>query len=534
LKLQTVGCDSVYNLEVHSSADSQVLTCNKNARLIDLLRENNINIRKGCSGNGACGLCKIKVIKGSTNELTESEKLHLSQKEINTGIRLACQVTLNGNLEIRLIDSLSFKNWKFKPTRTQKSKQWQTFPIGIAVDLGTTHIRLSTVSLKTGERFSMGYCLNPQLIYGSDIMTRLQSAAQSENIGEIMSQALLETIGEGLWRSCLEIGIGLDVIKKIFLVGNTAMITLLVGKGHGDLLQPENWHRYVDTPISDADHWKMLWGLSENVELQIIPSLSGFVGSDLLAGIISTNLMAEKQKKLLVDFGTNSEIALWDASNLWITSAAGGPAFEGSGMSCGMPAENGAIYQTVITEKKLDYKVIGHVPAKGFCGSGTVALIADLLKLGIVLPTGGFSKKNSSYYKLFDDKDDTIKLTKRDIDLFQRAKSAVATGIMVLLKEAGINFNDLDTVYLGGAFGGVLDIEKAAAVGLIPPVNPRKVFIVEDMALKGCEQLLLELKWTQPIDDIKEKGRALNLSKREDFYELFLQNLFLTVFEGEV
>lgn len=122
-------------------------------------------------------------------------------------------------------------------------------------------------------------------------------------------------------------------------------------------------------------------------------------------------------------------------------------------------------------------------------------------------------------------------MTKADIDLFQRAKSAVATGISVLIKQAGMTFSDLDSLYLGGAFGRFLNIQNAIAVGLIPPVATDKVLVVEDMAMKGCEKMLMNSKWKEQISVIKEQAIPLNLSRRDDFYDLFLQNLFLSVLE---
>ena len=196
-----------------------------------------------------------------------------------------------------------------------------------------------------------------------------------------------------------------------------------------------------------------------------------------------------------------------------------------------MPAEKGAVYQTSIANQSITYKVIGQQPPRGICGSGTVDLIADLLTLNIVLPTGRFNQQHPPYFEINDDQNDPIKLTKGDIDLFQRAKSAVATGISVLIKQAGMTFSDLDSLYLGGAFGRFLNIQNAIAVGLIPPVHPDKVLVVEDMAMKGCEKMLMNSKWKGQISEIKEKAIPLNLSRRDDFYDLFLQNLFLSVLE---
>src|SRR6056297_946492 len=203
-KQPVVGSVRMGLLKVYSNGDCQVLTCHNRVVLMDLLRQNDMIIRKGCSGNGACGLCKVKIIGGETNPLTQSEQLHLTHTEISHGIRLACQVTLLGDLEIELMDSQSTCQWKFKSVEQKNFTQEVSHPIGIAVDLGTTHIRLSSISLKSGKRLSNGYCLNPQIMHGSDIMTRLQSAAQSGKLAQTMSQALIDAIGEGLWRSCLE------------------------------------------------------------------------------------------------------------------------------------------------------------------------------------------------------------------------------------------------------------------------------------------------------------------------------------------
>ncbi len=154
------------------------------------------------------------------------------------------------------------------------------------------------------------------------------------------------------------------------------MLALLSGRNAGLLLQPSHWMSAIDGLPDDTGAWAVAWGIHPQARIEVMPPLAGFVGSDLLAGVMTTHLTENGAGNLLIDFGINSEIALWDGQTLWVTSAAGGPAFEGSGIRCGLPAEPGAIHRVRLRNGALDFAVIAGGEPRGICGSGLVDLIA--------------------------------------------------------------------------------------------------------------------------------------------------------------
>ena len=187
---------------------------------------------------------------------------------------------------------------------------------------------------------------------------------------------------EGLLDMCSREGFGLRDVVRAVIVGNTAMLALLTGSDPRILLLPDSWTLPVELNAGLRQSLAEAIGLSPKASVDVVSPLAGFVGSDLLAGVVATRL-TERPGSLLIDFGTNSEMALWDGETLWVTSAAGGPAFESSGMQCGMPAEPGAIYRVLRQQEgEMDFQVIGGSEAKGLCGSGLVDLIALLCRLG--------------------------------------------------------------------------------------------------------------------------------------------------------
>ena len=261
----------------------------------------------------------------------------------------------------------------------------------------------------------------------------------------------------------------------------------------------------------------------------IAAPLAGFVGSDLLAGVLATEMTRQSEVSLLIDFGTNTEIALWDGALLWVTSAAGGPAFEGSGLGCGVPAGPGAIYQ-VESGDAPESLTFTHVPGaapQGLCGSGLVDLMACLLRTEKLSPRGKFAGGMPGEAYVFRAGSGDLALTLGDVDLFQRAKAAIGTGIRCTLSSAGLAVRDLAHVYVAGAFGRFLNVRNAIAIGLLPDLDAESIAVCGNTALAGCEMLLacperqFELEW------IRKHARLFDLSNAPQFDELYLHNLFL-------
>ena len=219
--------------------------------------------------------------------------------------------------------------------------------------------------------------------------------------------------------------------------------------------------------------WASVLGIHPEATVEVISPLAGFVGSDLLAGVLATRL-TEQPGSLLIDFGTNSEMALWDGQTLWVTSAAGGPAFESCGMQCGMPAEPGAIYRFGGSQDsgELHFQVLGGCEAKGFCGSGLVDLIGCLRDSGELTSTGGFGSHRHKTGYAIPRTNPVIRLTKKDVDTFQRAKGAIGAGISAMLARAQISTTELSRICVCGVFGQNLNVRNAQRIGLLRTLRP--------------------------------------------------------------
>ncbi len=208
------------------------------------------------------------------------------------------------------------------------------------------------------------------------------------------------------------------------------MLSLLSGQNRHLLLQPRYWSESIECLPLETASWGASWGISPGAAIDVIPPLAGFVGSDLLSGVLATGLMEHGGGALLIDFGTNSEVALWDGNKIWVTSAAGGPAFEGCGISCGMPAEPGAIYRVYASDEtgELAFEIVADAEPRGLCGSGMVDLLACLVRNRTLNKKGQFASSVQQYGFPLRRGDLDIVLTKRDIRHFPACKGRYRSG----------------------------------------------------------------------------------------------------------
>ncbi len=533
-------------LSIESGTHKEIVSFTEGQSLRDVLDATGLRVRTGCRGSGACGLCRVQIESGSVDEPTKNELLFLGEAEILEGIRLACQVMPRDDMRIRIKNPAPRSHWrKLVVDENPGGMELPPLPeeanyagepcFGVAIDLGTTNISLSLWDLGRGRRLSALFGLNPQVRYGSDVMTRLVSAESSKACAEEISRLAWDSIGDALLDMCGRDGYDLRRIKHVAVVGNTAMLALLTGKGGSLLLRPEYWSREIACEPPDAMGWFEEGNLSADTCVTVHQPLAGFVGSDLLSAVLSVRLTEAAAPSLLIDFGTNSEIALWDGSTLWVTSAAGGPAFEASGMRCGMPAESGAIYK--IDGQNNGFEPTIHVIAgaepKGLCGSGIVDLVAHLVRTGAIDHKGRFSAGQAEKSIAVTKGTPGLFLDLKDIDVFQRAKAAVGAGIRVLLRAAGMKGDALRRLCICGTFGKFLDVRNAQDIGLLPITSPRRVELWGNAALTGCELLLLSPGKSAYLASLRKKTRLLNLSLVSEFEDLFLESLYLQPMRGD-
>ncbi|WNV04556.1 ASKHA domain-containing protein [Candidatus Methylospira mobilis] len=503
--------------------------------LRDILISAGIPLPSACDGKALCGLCRVILTESAAIPFTTGELLCLSYPHRGEGLRLACQIRPDAGLHVILAPPVAQTQWRalredeYTPTAyppVQQSSDSDA-PYGVAIDLGTTHIRLSLWSLAEGKRIAGRVGLNPQIGYGTDVLARLTAASHSLSQAQAIGALAQQAIGAALAEMASVAAIRLNAIGKLAIVGNTAMLSLLAGKNYDLLLQTEYWTRRIDCQPDDVDFLRAVWQVSGPAVIRFVPPLGGFIGSDLLAGVIATHLIAQPAYSLLIDFGTNSEIALWDGRLLHVTSTAGGPAFEGCGISCGMPGETGAIYRVWQDDNgTLAMSVLGDVQPAGVCGSGLVDIIAWLRRTGKLDKVGRFRDGIDEGYVL-SDIDEPIMLRKRDIDAFQRAKAAIAAGIRWLCDLSGIRPSELERVTVCGAFGRLLDVGNAREIGLIPGIAADKVMLEGNVVLAGCEALLVSDAAEELLQTVQSLARIHNLAEDAAFEHLFVENLYL-------
>jgi uncharacterized 2Fe-2S/4Fe-4S cluster protein (DUF4445 family) len=399
-------------------------------------------------------------------------------------------------------------------------------PLAVAVDIGTSNIRVALIDLRRGRWLTQCRGTNPQGQSGADVLSRLSVAVESQALAERLSRQLVEAIGEALAEAAGRQGIDLQRVVYLALVANTSMLALLTGDRIGRLLDPRNWTRTLECRQPDREEWIDAWRIHPQAQVEVIQPLAGFVGSDLLAGLLATCFTQGPSPALFIDLGTNSEVALWDGRQLLVTSAAGGPAFEVSGYSCGLPAEAGAIYRVHQgADGELTYLVIGDREPKGVCGSGLLDLMVRLREQGLLNPIGRFTQGTT--YQLPGTGARSINLSLKDVDSLQQAKAGIAAAIQVLCHQGRVPLSGLARICVAGEFGRRLNVESAVAIGLLPPVATDRVELLADAALLGCSAFILDDDAVAQLDQTRQEASLINLALVPEFESLFVESLYL-------
>lgn len=501
--------------------------------LRDFLDATDYRVRSACLGLGACGLCRVRLLAGDGGGITAAERLQLGDG-IAAGLRLACQCRPAGDATVELLDPAAPSAWRSPPPgllpagappADRPLPAGIAHPLGVAVDLGTSHLTLAVCDLVAGRPLALRFGRNPQGRHGADVMTRLVAAEDPALARQLAAEARA-AIGAALADAAQREGLDTGRVGRVVVVGNTAMLALLADRNHGLLLQPAHWSGPVDCAPADSGTWARDWGIAAAAEIEVVAPLAGFVGSDLLAGLAASGLTTGVAPALLVDFGTNSEIALWTGASLWVTAAAGGPAFEAGAGRCGMPAEAGAVHRVVFDAAgRPSSAILGGDRAQGICGSGLVDLVAGLRRGGILTASGRFADGRASYALPVDGQ--TLELGWRDVDALQRAKGAIGAGIAVLCAQAGIPVGDLRRVVAAGLFGRYLDVANARGIGLLPDLPDARIELAGNTALAGAMALLSSGAARSAVSRARAGARFINLARLPDFDAAFLEHLYL-------
>jgi uncharacterized 2Fe-2S/4Fe-4S cluster protein (DUF4445 family) len=410
---------------------------------------------------------------------------------------------------------------------------------GAAVDIGSTTVALYLCNLRTGEILAAESEMNPQIVYGEDVMSRIQYTIEHKDGLEKLHKAVIATLNKLLKQAAKTAQIKTEEILEMVLVGNSTMHHMLLNLPPKDLgLAP-----FVPAIHSSVDVKARELGLQINSSgnIHVLPTIASFVGADTSAMILAEEPHKQDENWLLIDVGTNAELVLGNRKRLVCTSTPTGPALEGAHVEYGMRAAPGAIERVRIDEKTLEpsYKIIGEDnwntgKAKGICGSAIIDAVAELFRSGIVDSRGKFKKSLSSnrireaesgweYVIAWAEETSIgrdIPMTQQDVRQIQLAKAALFVAARTLLKRSGLQTPD--KIILAGGFGSYIDKEKAMLIGLIPDCELDRVYAVGNAAGDGARIALLNVEKRNEIDSVTRRVERFELPTDPEFQNQFM------------
>ncbi len=411
----------------------------------------------------------------------------------------------------------------------------------MAFDIGSTKIAGFLMDLETGESVETVSAPNPQMVHGEDIMSRLAFARGAPAQEALLHDEVLETLNDLIRRACALAHQPVDHVFEVVAVGNTAMHHLFLA------VPTESLSRAPYTPATRQEETRRAaaFGLRVAPAASVVapPVVAAFVGSDLVAGVLSTRLHRSASLRVFIDVGTNTEICAGDRHRLVACSTPSGPAFEGAHIRFGMRAADGAVERVAIEPDTfhVDYRVIGRMKPRGLCGSALLDLLADLFRTGAIDTAGRLQRRAAprrirrvghQLAFVVVPADETsigqdIVFTQDDIGQLQLAKAAIHAGIDILLDTLGRSTGEIGALYLAGAFGSYLAPESARAVGMLPDLPLERVQFVGNTAGSGARLALLSVHERERMRSIAKRIRHMPLAGDPRFPREFASSLFL-------
>ncbi len=449
-----------------------LINISPNQTILEYLRERKIFVDAPCNGRGTCGKC------------------HVLNVETNETI-LACQTLCTSQMQIE-IPAAKMKVVNYLLT-DEISTNFEGY--GVAIDIGTTTIAM--VLVKDGNVVQKYTAMNSGRMYGADVISRIDFA--TKNGTTVLHECLIDDLIKGL--SYFNIA----DIKHIVVTGNTTMLHILENESCASLGVLPFTPKFLDK--------KTYFHKIFNAHITLLPGLSTYVGADIMGGVMALEMGNSSKTNLLIDIGTNGEMVIGNKDGFIGLATAAGPAFEGSCISCGTGSVDGAIFKFSLENNQLVYQTIGDAPAIGCCGSALVDLVAIALQLELIDETGALESTDIVIT-------DNLRLTQADIRQIQLAKSAIRSGIELIIESFNITPAEIDTVFIAGGFGTYINVEHACQIGLFPQSFMNKIQLVGNTALAGAFKFLCtQIDATADI----AKSQELNLGSMKKFNDYFVE-----------
>jgi len=526
----------------------------RDCSLADFLARRGHALNTRCNQRGLCRGCTVNLIEGEVRTRTGDEAIVAD----GSGLEVkSCEIRLADVERIRLEI----------PTRSLLAHLPQVVDdyvirvpvgqrplveprgdrnLGIAIDIGTTTVVALLADLRSGEVLARASGYNRQMKHGDNVLTRIQYCFQNPDHLRQMKEAVsVETIQPLIRRAIDRAGVEPERVTCLTVAGNTTMLHLLAG------IDPTSMGVAPFTPtfieerrMTSAELGWAVDGVSD-IPVHLLPGYSAYVGADLAAGVFATGMAYDEKVVLLVDVGTNGEIVLRREDRLLACATAAGPAFEGSGLSSGVRASQGAISGIRFGEStpSIELDRIGDDTAKppiGICGTGYIDFLAEGRRAGILAESGRFDGDMVARYPELFGNDEfgrkmiidrrgklEVTVTEADIASLLQAKAAIAAGILSLLAREGITPDQVDRVDLAGGFGRHLSAANAVACGLLPGFDPGRIEAVGNTSLAGAYLAFIDRTSLKEMDRNRQTVEVVELNLEPDFEDTYVDCLSL-------
>jgi uncharacterized 2Fe-2S/4Fe-4S cluster protein (DUF4445 family) len=530
------------------------------ATILEAARRIGVLIEAPCNGAGHCGKCAVLV---PVHELGKLET-HVAPETVDaeTSSVLACHAGLLGDITVtvpnneeqglvvmnrgvsRSVVSAPYIDKRFDQA-TGETGVWgggrllavesgnrSAENYGIVFDIGTTTLVAALVELTTGRELAASSALNPQSLHAQDVLSRIRFASTPEGLKQLQGD-VISALNILVANVTSAAGIVSEQIYEVVFSGNSCMLHLAAG------VDPSSLGRLPFTSsISGGNHLSAAeigLNISPHGQVYLPKIISAYVGADISAGILAADLAGLPGVTLFIDIGTNGELALAVDGKLTASATAAGPAFEGMNITFGMRASDGAIERVAIAPHgELTIATIGDAKPVGICGSGLMDLVAELLKRGVIGPSGRFSQSAGLAPALAQRLEgegagrvfrvsESVTFSQKDVRQVQLAKGAIRAGIELLLKGAGVTPDQLDRVLIAGSFGYHLSEESLLILGLLPPETAGKISFLGNTARSGGEMLLLNRHLREELNGVVEEVATVELAADPLFERVFVE-----------
>ena len=610
---------------------------NAGDNLLEVARSANVAIDAPCSGNGACGKCRVQLKSG---ELESKKTLHISDEEYQAGWRLSCcskisadvnvlvpdiasayksrmkvadlsskeeiaifenaksdiqlaGIELKNSLEVvdvlmdvpslddtmpdnerltralrkylninrvripyvvlkKLPDVLRENNFAVKCVIRATSDDMYVYDIfgkdedviigGLAIDIGTTTVSAVLINMENGEILAKSSAGNGQIRFGADVINRIVESQKPGGQKKLQDAVIKETINPMIHEMCKSAKFPKDHIYRMCVASNTTMNHLFAGI-NADPLRTEP---YIPAFFKTNSLFASDVGVDINKEAHIImaPNIGSYVGGDITAGTLVSQIWNRPEFSLFIDLGTNGELVFGNSDFMMSCACSAGPAFEGGDISCGMRATDGAIEACTIDKETMEptYKIVGDPGTKpvGLCGSGIIDVISELYICGIINPKGKFIREGKrikhdkygmgSYILAFEEEAGSVKdveITEVDIDNFIRAKGAIFSAIRTMLTSLDFDVSMIDDVYVAGGIGSGINMQNAVNIGMFPDIPIEKFHYIGNSSLTGAYLMLLSTPAEKKTYELAANMTYMELSTVPIYMDEFVGACFI-------